>query len=243
MGVWDKLAKLGVNLSQDVGDDVARKVLEKAEELQKAKQFGKTIVKEEIPQYGKVIHVPDRKTTLQEAMQAAQQKKVIDAERNLNPSLEPKQAQDQSNILKQEGTPLPPEQRTGKNTSIKEMLEELNRIKKEKDATVKGMALGLPVTQVPQVDMNPLPDIKAGYEAYKGLKDQLYDKLATQLDVTPDKAVKQDLKGAMDIALDPLNAAIGPVGMGLGAVQMGLEALPSEKASRFDKLKDLFGKK
>jgi hypothetical protein len=252
MDALKALAQLGIHLGEGVSDDVARKVLEIAEK--RAKDTGRVIVSpEKEAELGRVLMPTSRKTSLDEMKQAADQVSALRRERNAipssveasSPSLEEiKQASEQADVMKKEGftTEAPIENRK---RTIKEMMDELSQVKEnlntDKTKKAAGM-LAMPLSaKMKPVDMNPLEDIKYGYDQYKKAKDAVNDKLAEQLDLTPNKDVKQNLKGALNLVVDPINLTTGPVGMGLGALQMGLDTLPSKEKlpSSYDNLMKL----
>jgi len=75
---------------------------------------------------------------------------------------------------------------------------------------------------VPSVSeqMNPLPFFKNAASAYSSGIDKIYDKLASEMDLTKDKSAKEGLKTGMKLALDPINLIPGAAGLGAGAMQM-----------------------
>lgn len=112
---------------------------------------------------------------------------------------------------------------------------------------MSGMALGLPIAGAStQVDMNPLKDIKAGYEAYKEFKRPYEEAAGRQFNLagaTPE--VEKPMEMVSGLVSDPLMYFNGPLGVGAGALQMGIEALPSEsgKENKFQKLQKMMSSK
>jgi len=225
VGRFDKLAKILGTVAEEAAPKLGKELPEMSElgnrafEIIRQKRMNKIPLTPEEEKF----FVEKFSQSVEQADKEAQMARILKSEKEQGvPERRPQAGFEET---------LPPQQ----------ALEDVMNKKK-----ASGMALGLPISgSLGQVDMNPLKDIKAGYEAYKGAKEKVYDKLAEQLDLTPEKAVKGQLKGAMDVTLDPLNVLMGPAGMGLGALQMGLEALPSEsgKETRFDKLKKILDAK
>lgn len=132
----------------------------------------------------------------------------------------------------------------------KKFIESQSKKRREeaaKESTAAGMALGLPISNsLTDVDMNPLKDIKAGYEAYKEFKRPYEEAAGRQFNIAgAAPEVEKPMEMVSGAITDPLMYLTGPVGMGAGALQMGIEALPSEsgKETRFDKLKKILDAK
>jgi hypothetical protein len=261
MSVIDKLAKLGIHIGEDVSDDIAKKLLEKATEAQKNGKFGKIINKfsSENPEFGKVLMADKPSTSLAEMNEARDQALAINRERDWLKSQKelPKpgrdqiqEARQQAEVMRNEGfTADVPASPSPKNKTLKEMMADLNKVKEEAhlgDAAKKSAA-GMLVGQQAPIDMSPLPYLKKGYEAYKGLKDKVFGAAANQMDLTKDKSATEGLKTGMDLALDPLNYIPGGIGMALGGLQTGLEMLPNEedanKKNKFEKVKEMINRK
>lgn len=115
----------------------------------------------------------------------------------------------------------------------------IERIRKEKEYQaevyrknnkLRGIAgIGLGTSQAPQIDMNPLGDIKSGYDKYKNIKDKIFGAAANQMDLTKDKSATEGIKNVLSNVGDPLNYIPGGAGLATGALQMGLESLPEKK--------------
>jgi hypothetical protein len=264
MSVIAKLAALGIHIGEDVSDDIAKKLLEKVTEAQNNGKFGKIIHKfnSENPDFGKILIADKPSTSLKEMREASDQAMAINKERYWLKAQEAKakklntpardevmEARAQADAMRNEGfTADVPASPSPKPQTLKEMMQDLKKIKEEKELTnfAKKSAAGMLVAPQASVDMSPLPYLKKGYEAYKGLKDRVFGAAADQMDLTKDKSATEGLKTGMDLALDPLNYIPGGVGMAIGGLQTGLEMLPNEedpnKKNKFEKVKALINR-
>ena len=97
-----------------------------------------------------------------------------------------------------------------------------------------GVAGGLAFdpSKIPQTDMNPLPMLKQGYDAYKSGLSKVQGALANQLDMTPDKSATEDLKTGLSIAADPTNFIPGVGGVAATGIDAMLSQIPENKLNK-----------
>ena len=76
------------------------------------------------------------------------------------------------------------------------------------------------------IDMNPLNDIKAGFDVYDQGKEKLARALASQINIGKNPQDEAYMTEALKVGADPLNFVPGVGGLGLGLVQAGAQALP-----------------
>jgi hypothetical protein len=178
--------------------------------------------------FGKTLRAEKSSTTLPEMYQAFDQQAIINKETQLPITLE--DSVDPLEKIRRDKELAAVQHRPAHN-------DEFVQTRQNIDDSLKRKVMKASAIAAPSVDMNPLEDIKAGYEAYRKVKDTIAEAAANQMDLTKDKSATADIKGVLSTLGDPTNYVPGAPGVALGALQMGLDALPESK------LKALFNKR
>jgi len=79
------------------------------------------------------------------------------------------------------------------------------------------------------VDMNPLHDIKAGFDVYDQGKEKLAKALASQINIGRNPKDEAYMTEAIKMGADPINFVPGAGGMGLGLIQAASSMIPNKK--------------
>jgi len=79
------------------------------------------------------------------------------------------------------------------------------------------------------VDMNPLQDIKAGFDVYDQGKEKLAKALASQINIGRNPQDEAYMTEAIKMGADPINFVPGAGGMGLGLIQAASSMMPNKK--------------
>jgi hypothetical protein len=91
-------------------------------------------------------------------------------------------------------------------------------------------ALAAPIAEQ-NIDMNPLNDIKAGFDVYDEGKEKLARALASQLNIGKNPNDESYITEGLKVGADPINFIPGAGGVGLGLIQAGSQMMPDTQGS------------
>lgn len=254
-----KLREAGIKLSENVGDDLVFKLSEEAQKAHGLPRditipkksiegaFGSVKMKDTTQDpIGRVLLADKNSTTLPEMLQAKEQSDLMNWEKvfsniDLNKVREkvanntPLSLEEHAALVDSVKVEADNHTTTSKlNDKIlrKKSAEEVTQeipLQQLKNKTVAGITAS---PMASNVDISPLPFIKEGFDKYQAVKNSLTDKIAEQIDLTPDKSTKDDIQSILNVAADPINFIPGAPGMAAGALQLGLESKLADKLRR-----------